>query len=502
MSGIKRFSALSAAAMLLIASLAACGESESSDPAVTTAPSGEEAVTEAEETLSDIEMRALIADNLPEADYGGYNFRIVTEADQEQFLVVEEATGDVINDAVYERNQRVSERFNCTFSTIVEADYGSNGNFMSKAVLAGEDAFDLGATHEVNTGAVMLKGIFKNWYDLSRVDFSQSWWSRSCVEDLTYSKVCLIAIGDFALPAIGRTYCMFFDKVAADSYGITGIYDTVMDGKWTIDLLSSLTQDIYVDLDGDNQRDDSDYYGFATGVASNVGAYLWAFDNPICARNSDGTVSVVIPTSKMTSILEKLNTLMFDNPGTFYDKSSSSAVYWHNGGREMFQRSQCVFANGFMEMAITNFRELEHDYGVIPYPKWEEAQTDYRSLVDGGHVALVVPMTVQDDDKVGTIIEALNAEGYKTVTPVFIETALKVKYARDNESVQVIDMLIANRIFDFGYVYDCWGGCGFWLEALVQGKKTDFESYYAKNEKKILKNYQKVFDLFESMANA
>ena len=108
MSGIKRFSALSAAAMLLIASLAACGESESSNPAVTTAPSGEEAVTEAEETLSDIEMRALLADNLPEADYGGYNFRIVTEADQEQFLVVEEATGDVINDAVYERNQRVS----------------------------------------------------------------------------------------------------------------------------------------------------------------------------------------------------------------------------------------------------------------------------------------------------------------------------------------------------------------------------------------------------------
>ena len=130
-----------------------------------------------------------------------------------------------------------------------------------------------------------------------------------------------------------------------------------------------------------------------------------------------------------------------------------------------------------------------------------------RAEKNGGYVTYdelnqIVPMTVQDDDKVGTIIEALNAEGYKTVTPVFIETALKVKYARDNESVQVIDMLIANRIFDFGYVYDCWGGCGFWLEGLVQGKKTDFESYYAKNEKKILKNYQKVFDLFESMANA
>ena len=500
MPAMKKTAAMFAAALLLIASASACGEAESAAPAATAAQD-DSAVTEAEETLSDLQMRALIADNLDEADYGGYNFRIVTEKDQEMFLIVEEATGDVINDAVFERNQRVSERFNCTFSTIVEADYGANGNFMSKAVLAGEDAFDMGATHEVNTGAVMLKGIFKNWYDMSRVDFTQPWWSRSCIEDLTYSKVCLIAIGDFALPAIGRTYCMFFDRVAADSYGIAGVYDTVMDGVWTVDKMSDVTKDIYVDLDGDNQRDDSDYYGLATGVASNIGAYLWAFDNPICGRNDDGTVSVIIHTPKMTSILEKLNAIMHENPGTFYDKSNSGAVYWHNGGREMFERSQCVFANGFLEQAITNFRELEHDYGIIPYPKWDEDQVDYRSLVDGGHVALVVPLTVQDDDKIGTIIEALNAEGYKTVTPVFIETALKVKYARDNESVQVIDMLIANRIFDFGYVYDCWGGCGFWLEGLVQANKSDFESYYAKNEKKILKNYQKVFDLFEEMAN-
>ncbi|MGI6743060.1 MAG: hypothetical protein ACOX4O_05275 [Eubacteriales bacterium] len=497
----KIISALLAALMLTSAALiSACGKSETlpaDDPGAT------EAETTAPETLSELEARAAVPDELPEADFGGYNYRIVCENDQSWYYYNEEQTGDVINDAVFLRNAAVGERFNFELTMANCSDYGANGSFMQKAVLAGDDAFDLACSHIVNISGLVLKDIFMNWYDIPHINFEKPWWSRSNIEDLTYSGVAILGIGDYALSAIGRTYCMFFNRQLAETYGIEGIYDTVMDGKWTIERLSELTKDIYQDLNSDEKRDVEDFYGFATGVNSNIGAYLWAFDNPICKKDGDGNISVVMATPKMSSIVETLNKIMWENQGTYYNKNHTSKIDnlgTHVGGRDLFIYGRTIFANGYLDQAIDFFRDIEDDYGIIPYPKWDENQTDYRSLVDGNHAALALPKTTQDLERAGIIMEALNAEGYKTVVPVYIETALKVKYARDNESVQVLDMLIANRFFDFGYAYDNWNGGSFWLEGLIQGNKNDWESHYAKNEKRMLKHYDKVFAYFDEVA--
>ena len=492
------------AAVLSAGVLAACGEQADSNSAQAASTTSSDILTEPEETLSDIELRQLVADDLPEEDYGGYEYRIVCESDQDWYYYVEELTGDVINDAVYYRNANVEERYNIKIVEGKCADYSTNGSFMQKAVLAGEDAFDLACSHVVNISTLVLKNIFQNWYDIPHVNFEKPWWARSNIEDLTYNGVAILAIGDFALSAIGRTYCMFFNRQQADSYGIANVYETVQDGVWTIDKLSEWTQDIYTDLNANDKRDADDFYGFATGVASNIGAYLWAFDNPVCRKNAAGEIEFVIHTDKMNSICEKLYKIMWENTGTYYNpnhKSTVDSADAHVGGRDLFMVGRAIFANGYLDQAIDFFRDMTDDYGIIPYPKWDENQKDYRSLVDGNHAALAIPMTTLDVDRAGVIIEALNSETYKNVVPVYIETALKVKYARDNESVQVIDDLIANRFFDFGYVYDGWNGASFWLEGLVKSKKTDFESYYAKNEKKVAAHYEKVVAIFDEYAD-
>ena len=43
-------------------------------------------------------------------DYDGYNFRILTRKNQLKGQYVEEETGDIINDAVYRRNETVKMR--------------------------------------------------------------------------------------------------------------------------------------------------------------------------------------------------------------------------------------------------------------------------------------------------------------------------------------------------------------------------------------------------------
>ena len=119
-------------------------------------------------------------------------------------------------------------------------------------------------------------------------------------------------------------------------------------------------------------------------------------------------------------------------------------------------------------------------------------------MVDGSHQALAVPVTSNNIEMIGAVTEVLNAESWKLVTPAYYDVALKVKATRDMESVEMLDQIFNSRIFDFGYVYDGWGGPSFLIENLVRAKKTDFESEYAKKEKGILKQYEKVIDWFEN----
>ncbi|HHX54240.1 MAG TPA: hypothetical protein GX704_04950 [Clostridiales bacterium] len=493
----KIISAILAASLLISAMFSASCGSQPSDTSKEQESVTTEIETQPEETLSELEMRRLVKDDLPENDFDGYEFRVVIDNYGMDAYDMPEPTGDIIDDAVYQRNFNVSERYNVSFTFIQPGDYSATGNFMQKAVLAADDAFDLGATHVVNTSSVALKKVFMNWYDIPYVNLENPWWSRSNIEDLTYDGVALLTIGDYVLNSVGGTYCMYFNRQEAENYNLGNMYEVVSEGKWTIDRLSETTKEIYQDLNGDGQRTLDDFYGFATGVASNIGAYLWAFNNPVCKRNNDGTISVTVKTEKMNSIVEKLNKIMWENTGTYYGNNPD---HHHSGGGAMFRVGKALFANSTIGTAVTSFRELEADYGIIPYPKWDEEQKDYRSLVDGSHGAEVVPITIQNPERTGIIIEALNAESYRQVIPIYIETALKVKYARDAECVEVLDMLIANRFFDFGYVYDGWNGASFWLEGMIQKKDSDFESFYAKNEKKMLKHYEKVFDIFAEYA--
>ena len=58
-------------------------------------------------------------------------------------------------------------------------------------------------------------------------------------------------------------------------------------------------------------------------------------------------------------------------------------------------------------------------------------------------------MTVSDPEMVSIITEAMNIESYKTLYPTYYKQALQDKFSRDEESIEMIDLLISGRNFDF-----------------------------------------------------
>ncbi len=448
-----------------------------------------EAVTEPADAL---EARKLVDDGVETKDFGGIPFRIVTSDGQTGYYWLEAETGDVVDDAIFRRNSRVEERFNIDLEVVYDDSYAETTKHITSIVSAGDDAIDLVAMHVVEAGKLAINDMFINWYDVPSIDFSKPWWSESTARDLTYNGVAPLAIGDFIVTAMSGTYCTYYNKSLAADYDLPDMYEVVRNGKWTFDYVVEISKGIYSDLNASGSADAEDLYGYTSDARSNMDAYLWAFNNPVFTREGDKLV-YSYKSAKINDIVAKL-------VGTFtsYEGISTDFSGGWNYSINLFGQSRSVFANGTVGASLWATADLDDDMGFLPYPKWDEAQDQYYTMVDGSHQALAVPTTAGNLDMIGAVTEVLNAESWKLVSPAYYDVALKVKATRDMESVEMLDLIVNSRIFDFGYVYDGWDGPCFMLEHLVQQKNTNFESEYAKEEKTITKQYEKVIEYFEN----
>ncbi len=75
---------------------------------------------------------------------------------------------------------------------------------------------------------------------------------------------------------------------------------------------------------------------------------------------------------------------------------------------------------------IEELREMETDFGIIPYPKYDENQSSYATRLCY-YMPTVVPITIKGErlDRAGVMLEALACEYASNVVPAYYEIALK-----------------------------------------------------------------------------
>ncbi len=434
--------------------------------------------------------RSLVSDDLPEKDFGGRPFRIAAYS-QGEVVVSEEKRnqGDLIQDARVARTQAVENRFNTKVEIVYGGTYTEVDNYATKTILAGNDEFDLLFGMVMSTGGLVLKKLFLNWYDIEHIDFSKPWWYSSNSNELTYNGKNLVAISHLNSTAVTGAYCLFFNKNLAATYELGDLYSIVLDGKWTFDKLAEMVKDIYSD-DGNDKRDENDFYGFAQPQGTPINSYLWAFDNPIVSPDADGVPQISVKTDKIDSIMQDLYDFCYNNEGVYYDPTLSNEKSIH---ASLFYSKRAVFMMNPISTATgENLRNFEDEYGMLPLPKYTESQTSYKTMVGGHHSCLAVPKTCRDTEFVGIITEALSAESWKTLTPTIYEIALKTRYLRDSESKVVLDMIIEGTIFDFGSVYDNWKGFAFMVSQMMGSGQSNFQSYFDSKYKAARLHYKQV----------
>ena len=130
-------------------------------------------------------------------------------------------------------------------------------------------------------------------------------------------------------------------------------------------------------------------------------------------------------------------------------------------------------------LVTLNLRAMESDFGIVPMPKYDEAQKEYYSIANtwfSDHI--VVPATNSDLVLVGHLLDAMGYYGQQYITSAFIDESIINKGIRDEDSLNMINLIHDTQIFDVGLLFE-WGGLSSILTNLVRGNSTDFASEWA-----------------------
>ena len=142
--------------------------------------------------------------------------------------------------------------------------------------------------------------------------------------------------------------------------------------------------------------------------------------------------------------------------------------------------------------SISKFRGMETDFGILPFPKNDESQDKYYTRVIDGWINCV-PNYASDLERTSIIMEALAVESKNYTVPAYYEVALRTKHARDDESLDMLDIIHATRTVDLGDT--------FYMDAVrnvyvgvITSKKNGFASAVEKKLNSINKTLQKAND--------
>lgn len=435
--------------------------------------------TLSEETTAEIPSNA---PNFPERDYEGYEFNVLAENEYNaKYLIDVEEDGDKLNDAAYTRNLKVAERFNINFSC-TETPESQIYNDLKKTVLSGDSTYSLVIPNPLwITASMMADHLLYNINDLTYVDLSKPWWNSSIVENFKIGDKLFFATGDYSITYQGFVV-LLYNKLYIENYNLENPYETVFNDKWTVDKFTEMLKLVSADIDGDGKFTKEDQYGY-TAIAGCGYIFMFACDQNITEPDADGIPRLALNTERMVTIVEK-----------YYDIMRNGNYTYVGGEREIldiFKANRAMFTAIDIGCYYGRTRDIELDFGLLPYPKLDEAQEKY--LVGFGGGVFAVPRLCDAPERTGIILEALNYESYVHLRPEFFDTVLHNKCLRDEESVKILTLLHENKKCDFGFNFDTTG-LGFQvLSTLVEGKKSyDFASYYQTIESKLNNGFEKL----------
>ncbi len=498
---MKRFSIL-CLAMLMLAS--SCSQAPVSESDETPAVNAEEVTPAAEEELSEPETEEELKPGLPEGyTFDGKTFTIMcndypAEPGWSQLdIYAEEIRGTSVNDAVFNRNAKVENDYDCKIAEyrLAISDFQAQ---LPVLVKANDDSVDA-ATPYFWCGQLAdmtLNGNFVELSGLSSMNLSNPWYDQQSIEAFTIFDKLYFVVSDMTIGDFLATAGMVFNKQIYEDYQYNStygnLYDLVREGKWTHDLLREMVLSLSEDVDGDGKMTNEDFYGLLYQRDS-VPSFVNSYNMQMAEADADGVPVYSLVNDQNANKIDAMFEFLYQKNNCFHVMNwfDGTATNFTTGMTNMFSANQAMFM--WIRFAdVEHLRAMDLDFGIVPVPKWDEAQEQYYSTVNQHMgVATVIPVSCADPEMTGYFLEAICCESKKQLIPAYYDVALQGKITRDEESKEMLDLIFNNRMYDIGLIFDI-GDFGSEFYNMSTSYDSDYTVLWAKGQKK----YQKTMDRF------
>lgn len=476
---------------LVMVSAVIIGCNSGNDPATTG--------TKADDGTQTAEIESDLPKNL---NFGGLTINTCYREDKGDMFIGDNETGEVVYTAIYNSNAKVDERLNIKRNYIPIQDSVLT-KLVTRSIMNGEGLYDYVCVDQYYGTQYCVEGLYKDLSPYKYLDYSKPWYYEKYMDNLSIGEGNIFYVAGDVYPIImSWTSCVYWNKtVYSDviSTDMLSLYNLVDNGEWTLDQFAAMARKTYLDVDQDQKLSAEDRLGFMNSVHGSEEFTLNA-GLTIAKKSSDGYFDIVIDTEKNSDIMEKVRNIFYNmNAGIITNDTVLTA--------EKFANDTTLFLCGFFLQAFgEDLRGMSSEYGIVPYPKYDETQDDYISTVHNSAFVVGVPTDIGEDkmEAITACIEAQGYQNYRDVMPAFYETALKVKYIGDDENseyaVRMIDIIKDSVYVDFAYIYAAaLNDLGRIMYSCFENDAT-LSRMYASNKDAYQQSLQELFDAFDKNA--
>ncbi len=484
-NGLKRYLCLAQAFALILVSmltLISCGNtSESTEPesfaGTVTVP---ETVAETEDPDQTLDV--------PDVNYNGYTFRVFSAKHESLYtmLDVEKITSEPVNDAIYERNRIIEDRFGIKFECEGDAWTNMYGHLSLQvnSGTSGTDGYDLIMLNARDAYKAALNNYLLPYDRLEHVNIEKDYYFRSINDKYRLGEHTFFAFGKDNINVMGFSCGLIYNKKLAEDIHVENLYDTVRNQAWTYDKMFAYAELAVSEDNGDGKFElGVDTLGMIGHFDVSVPAFWISAGEYLVEKDGNNMpVSNMSGNQRLIDIMqESLNHL----DSNAYSVLALGEVY------NAFKQDKALFLVATIHF-LHDLRSMETDYGVLPFPKYDAAQEDYITRSVDGWLHCV-PTTCQNTEMTSIIMQALAYYSNQTVYDAYYEQALTSKFMRDSDSVEMVELMLSTLQVDLGDTIWYEQIRGPIVEKMIsQGKETGLASLFKSYQRKANSEIKKV----------
>ncbi len=390
---------------------------------------------------------------LPDVDCEGRDFRVSSRANYGNMEVVaaDETSENIVDQALIYRNARVEDRFNVfvELQNYPGTTPFEHTNSVLSACTMQMDTFDLAMTYVYESSPLITNGFVLNWAKLPYTKLEESHWINGMNKEFSVRDAIYTSISKMCISILGQTAAMIYNRDLGDEWKGEEFSDELIatvlsgngkEGGWTYDYLMNIVNEYgWSDATNDGRTAD-DSFAFYMTTDWAIDTWHAAWELPCIKNTVEKGLEDVMMNDKYLSYASRMQTMYHETPGIYASKAADAV--------SAFVSNRALFTTTELALTLSYFPEkMEGTYTILPQPKYDDNQKEYRSAMFDNYSVMSIPITA-DATFVSLICEALSIASEENVYPAYRYDSLQGTGVSDPESIEMLDIVLNNTTWD------------------------------------------------------